>query len=156
MNWLSGAWSWMVKGAFALAGVIAGFYGGWSVTLSVLVWAMLIDYLSGIAVGIAGKSKKTAGGHLDSNIGWIGILRKGVMMLIVLVGAQFDRAVGTGHIARDASCWFYIANEGLSLLENAALLGVPFPKVLKNLLEQAKEKEGKPAGTAQDQLPARK
>ena len=72
---------------------------------------------------------------------FLGIGAGELMLLVVLVAAQVDMAIGGGgHVFRDAACWFYIANEGLSVLENMALGGVPFPERLKQLLEQTKQK----------------
>ena len=105
---------------------------------------MAADYLSGLAVAGMGKSTKTENGGLSSKVGWQGLLRKGMMMLVVLAAALLDNAMGDAHIFRDAACWFYVANEGLSLLENMILVGVPFPQKLKDLLEQTKSQEGHP------------
>ena len=81
---------------------------------------------------------------MSSKVGWQGLIRKGMMMLLVLVAAQLDNAMGDTHIFRDAACWFYVANEGLSLLENLSIAGVPFPAKLKELLEQTKSSNDKP------------
>ena len=137
----SSIWDKVIKIMVAAAGAVGSAFGGWTITMTVMVVAMVIDYITGMAVAIAGKSTKTAGGHLDSNVGWNGLMRKGIMLLVVLVAAYLDKAFGNGHAIRDAAAWFYIANEGLSMLENAALLGVPFPSALKNLLDQTKEKD---------------
>lgn len=142
------AWDTILKMLAAIGGAIAGAFGGWNVTMTVLVAAMAADYLSGLAVAGMGKSTKTENGGLSSKIGWQGLLRKGMMMLVVLVAALLDKAMGDAHVFRDAACWFYIANEGLSLLENLALAGVPFPQQLKDLLEQTKDKNGKPPAAA--------
>ena len=141
---ISSFWDKLVKILIAAAGAVGSAFGGWTITMTVMVVAMAIDYMTGIAVAIAGKSTKTSGGHLDSNVGWNGLLRKGIMLLVVLVASTLDTVMGDGHVIRDAAAWFYIANEGLSMLENAALLGVPFPNALKKLLEQAKEKDNEP------------
>lgn len=111
----------------------------------VLLVLMAIDYVSGVIVALMGKSAKSNGGGLDSKIGFVGLARKGLMLLVVLVAAQMDTALGTEQaIFRDATCWFYIANEGLSVLENLALAGVPFPERIKHLLEQTKQQHDKP------------
>jgi toxin secretion/phage lysis holin len=141
-------WDTVLKWLAAVGGAIAGAFGGWNVTMTVLVVAMAADYLSGLAVAGMGKSTKTEGGGLSSKVGWQGLLRKGLMMLVVLIAATLDTAMGDAHVFRDAACWFYIANEGLSLLENLAVAGVPFPEQLKKLLEQAKESNGKPTSEA--------
>jgi len=89
-----------------------------------------------------GRSTKTEYGGLSSKVGAMGLARKGLMMLVVLVGAAMDRVMGTGSaMCRDAACWFYIANEGLSILENVGLAGAPFPQKLKQLLGQKMEED---------------
>ena len=140
-------WDTIPKALAAIGGAIAGALGGWNVTMTVLVAAMAADYLSGLAVAGMGKSNKTENGGLSSKVGWQGLLRKGMIMLVVLIAATLDTAMGDVHVFRDAVCWFYIANEGLSLLENLALAGIPFPAQLKDLLEQAREKNAKPPNT---------
>ncbi|MBQ8149648.1 MAG: phage holin family protein [Clostridia bacterium] len=126
-------------GAAALGG-IAGAFGGWDTLLSVLMAMMAADYISGFVVAAMGRSLKTVYGGLSSKVGAMGLAKKGLMLLCVLVAALLDRAMGADHaVCRDAVCWFYIANEGLSLLENLSLAGVPFPERLKELLGQRME-----------------
>lgn len=128
-------WDKIVKALAGAGGAVAGFFGGWDALLAVLVGAMVIDYVSGLLVAWMGKSTKTEYGGLSSKVGAQGLLKKGLMMLVVLVAAMLDRAMGgDASVCRDAACWFYIANEGLSLLENLALAGVPFPERLKEVL----------------------
>ncbi len=141
-------WETILKWMAAAGGAVAGAFGGWTVTMTVLVAAMAADYLSGLTVAGMGKSTKTEGGGLSSKVGWQGLLRKGLMMLVVLIASTLDTAMGDAHVFRDAACWFYIANEGLSLLENLAVAGVPFPQQLKDLLEQTKDKNGQPPAAA--------
>ena len=133
-------WDKVLKVLAAAGGAIAGAFGGWDKLLMVLVAMMAIDYASGVVVALMGKSDKTEYGGLSSKVGAIGLAKKGLMMLVVLVGALLDRAMGGGaSVCRDAVCWFYIANEGLSLLENLMHAGVPFPAKIKELLGQKKE-----------------
>ena len=132
-----------VKLLAALGGAVAGALGGWDALLRVLVWMMAADYLSGVIVALMGRSRKTEYGGLSSKVGAAGILRKGLMLLVVLAGALLDSAMGDSNaMCRDAACWFYIANEGLSLLENLGLMGVPFPQKLKILLGQQLNRGG--------------
>lgn len=126
-------WRGFVKGAAALGGAVAGAMGGWDATLKVLVAMMVIDYASGLIVAFMGKSTKTDYGGLSSKVGAVGLAKKGLMLCVVLVAALLDTAMGTA-MCRDAACWFYIANEGLSILENMSLAGVPFPEKIKELL----------------------
>ena len=136
-------WDKIIKLVAAAAGAIAGWFGGWDVMLQVLVGAMIIDYVSGWIVAIMGHSIKTESGHLDSNVAWKGLLKKGLALLVVLLGSMLDKAIGQS-VFRDMAVWFYVANEGLSILENLALAGVPFPEGLKRMLEQLREKNDHP------------
>ena len=114
---------------------IAGFlWGSLDGLLRALIVFMVIDYLTGI--GAAYKDKR-----LNSSVGFVGIVRKGVMLLIVAVGNVVDTQVlgGSGSICRSAVIGFYLANEGLSILENAGDLGVKWPKILRDALEQLKK-----------------
>ena len=112
--------------------------------LQVLVIFMITDYVTGWVVAILGNSIKTESGHLDSRISWKGILKKGLALAVVLLGTMLDKAIGQDHAFRTMATWFYIANEGLSILENLALAGIPFPTGFKNMLEQLREKSDKP------------
>ena len=132
-------WDKVIKILAAAAGAVAGFFGGWDSMLKVLVVFMVVDYISGWIVAILGNSVKTESGHLDSRISWKGILKKGLALAVVLLGAMLDKAVGQA-IFRNMAVWFYVANEGLSILENLALAGVPFPESIKQALEQMREK----------------
>lgn len=130
-------WDKVIKGMAAAAGAIAGVFGGVDTVLQVLVAFMAIDYLTGLVVAWMGRSGKTESGHLDSKVGFIGLAKKGLMMLMVLMAALLDRAIGTdAAVFRGLMIWFYIANEGLSILENLSLAGVPFPKRIREALEQ--------------------
>jgi len=133
-------WDKLMKVGMAMGGAVAGAFGGWSVQLSVLVYFMLADYLTGMAVAWMGKSTKSDTGGPSSKIGFQGILKKLLMLGLVFVAAQIDVAMGGGaSVCRDAAVWFYLANEGLSILENLTLAGVPFPERIKALLGHIKQ-----------------
>lgn len=136
---MENVWNKVIRWAAACVGAVAGALGGWDPLLKVLTAMMAADYISGVAVAVMGKSRKTTYGGLSSKVGAMGLARKGLMMVVVLTAALLDRAMGAQNVCRDASCWFYIANEGLSLLENMSLAGVPFPQRLKQLLGQQKD-----------------
>lgn len=140
-------WDKIVKTLAAVAGAIAGLFGGWDLMLRVLLIFMVTDYITGWVVAILGNSVKTESGHLDSRISWKGILKKGLALAVVLLGAMLDKAIGENAAFRTMAVWFYIANEGLSILENLALAGVPFPASIKNALEQLREKSDNPPDT---------
>ena len=141
-------WEKVVRGMAALGGAAAGLLGGWDPLLRVLVVLMAADYLTGLLVALMGKSKKTEYGGLSSKVGAMGLARKGLMLCVVLVAAMMDSVMGTGSaMCRDAACWFYIANEGISILENAGLAGAPYPEKLKQLLGQKMDEGGMTDGS---------
>jgi len=136
-------WNKVLKITSAAAGAVAGCFGEWSAALTVLVWVMGIDYLTGVMAAAAGKSDKTEHGGLSSKAGFIGIARKGIIMLIVLLATLLDRALNNGTMVfQTAATCYYIANEGLSILENAARMNVPFPEAIKRALESMRDENG--------------
>lgn len=136
-------WDKVFKGLAAAAGFIAGLFGEWSMGLTILVVMMILDYVSGVIVAVNHRSPKTEGGGLSSKAGFIGLARKGFIMLIVLVATLLDRAIGSEAMAfQSATVFYYIANEGLSILENADLVGVPFPAIIRNHLESMRDDSG--------------
>ena len=138
-------WDKIIKGICLAAGFVAGLYGEWTSALTILAVMMAVDYLTGVLVAITGKSPKTDGGGLSSKVGFVGLAKKGFIMLIVLVATQLDKAIGnTAMIFQTASVFYYIANEGLSILENADLVGVPFPSFIREHLESMREAKDKP------------
>ncbi len=125
----------------AVGGVIAAELGVWNTGLQALVILMGIDYITGLMVaGIFHASPKTTGGGLESQAGWKGLCRKFVVILIVAMAHQVDLVSGV-HYIRDAVIIGFCANEGISVLENAGLMGLPIPKALKNGIELLKKQE---------------
>lgn len=118
---------------------IAGLFGGWDTSLVTLLLFMGIDYITGLAVAACGKSQKSDTGRLSSKIGWRGIAKKCVSLLLVLVAERLDITLGTSYI-RDAVCIAFVANELLSITENAGLLGVPLPTVITKAIELLQSK----------------
>lgn len=142
-------WDKTIKIMAAVGGALTGLLGGWDSLLKVLVILMTADYASGLAVAVMGRSGKTEYGGLSSKVGAVGLARKGLMLLVVLVAALLDRAMGTnGFVCRNAACWFYIANEGISILENVGQAGAPYPDRLKQLLGQKREEAQGKGGRA--------
>ncbi len=131
----------MVLGAVAVAGSFAAnALGGWDAALKVLVAFMAADYITGILVAaLWQRSNKSETGALDSKAGFKGLCKKGMILLLVWLGVLLDNAMGAAYI-RTAVVLFFIGNEGLSLLENLGLMGVPFPAALKNMLEALQKK----------------
>lgn len=120
--------------AAMIGGTLAYVFGGWDGLLVVLVTFMAIDYTTGVMCAILEKS-------LSSEVGFRGLCRKVLILLLVGVGHLLDVAVlGGGAALRTAVIAFYTANEGVSIIENAARLGLPIPKKLRKALAQLKEK----------------
>lgn len=136
---MSTMWSRLVKTAAAIAGAVMSWWTGLGVMPQVLAAVMVIDYLTGLMCAWRGVSPKTDGGGVSSRAGFDGLMKKAAILLVVLLAVEIDMATGTNAIAAAAMC-FYIANEGVSILENTALLGVPYPAALKNVLETLKNK----------------
>lgn len=125
-----------------LGSFIAGLFGGWDTSLITLLLFMGIDYITGLAVAACGKSTKSDTGRLSSKIGWRGLAKKCVSLLLVLVAVRLDITLGTSYI-RDAVCIAFTVNELISITENAGLLGVPLPAVITKAIDllQSKGKE---------------
>lgn len=144
-------WDRIIKAVALAAGAIAGLYGGWSAMLTILVVMMGIDYVTGVLVAVTGRSAKTEGGGLSSKVGFIGIAKKGVIMLIVLLATLLDQAIGnTAMVFQSATVFYYIANEGLSILENADQLGVRTPAFIHDRLEVMRDKNDQPKNEPPD------
>lgn len=128
---------WICAAAGTVGGLIAGLFGGWDTALATLLIFMAVDYATGLIVAAAGRSPK---GKLSSNIGWRGLAKKCVVLLLVLVAARLDDVLGIDYV-RAGVCIAFICNEVISILENAGLMGVPLPTVLKNAVELLQKKE---------------
>lgn len=122
-----------------LGGTLASFFGGWDEAVITLIIFMAIDYISGLIVaGIFHKSKKTQSGALESRAGLKGLIRKGMMLLIVLIAYRVDITMHT-TIAKDAAVIGFIANELISIVENCGLMGIPLPEKLTNAIDVLKK-----------------
>lgn len=119
---------------------ISTLFGGWDAALTTLIIFMAIDYVSGIIVaGVFHKSSKSDTGGLNSHIGWQGICRKGITLAIVLIACRLDLLIGTSYI-KDAVIIAFCANELISIVENAGLMGLPIPNVITKAIDVLKEK----------------
>ncbi|MDM0478843.1 phage holin family protein [Clostridium perfringens] len=121
---------WLV---ITLATGVTWMFGAWDTPLKILILLMILDYISGVLKGYINK-------ELSSDIGFKGIARKAMIFFILILAVMLDRLLNTGTwIFRTITCYFYIANEGISLLENGVVLGVPVPDKLKDALIQLRE-----------------
>lgn len=124
---------------YSLVGVVGGFvamaFGGWSDALITLIVFMALDYVTGLIVaGIFKKSKKSENGALESRAGFKGLCRKGVALMIVLVAVRLDIVMHTTYI-KDAVIIAFVANESISIIENAGLMGIPVPGIIARAID---------------------
>lgn len=128
----------MIQMVFAAVGAWLGYYlGGCDGLLLALVAFAAADYLTGVMCAVSDRK-------LSSNVGFKGICRKVLIFLLVGIANILDvHVIGTGSVLRTAVIFFYISNEGVSLLENAAHLGLPVPEKIKAVLEQLHDRAEK-------------
>ena len=126
------------KGVVAIVGTaLTWLFGAWDTALMVLVCFMVLDYCTGVIRAFINK-------EVSSDVGLKGIARKAVILIVLIVAVLLDRLLNTGTwVFRTIVCYFYIANEGISLLENCAGLGLPVPESIQNALIQLKDGEKK-------------
>lgn len=125
---------WIKVFCTAIGGYLGLFLGGWDGFLYALLVFVIIDYITGVMVAIIQKK-------LSSEIGFVGICKKVLIFLLVAVGYIIDsKIIGQGGVIRTAIIFFYISNEGISIIENAGLIGLPIPQKLKDVLAQIKDK----------------
>ena len=121
----------------AVGGWLGYFLGGCDGLLYALIAFVAIDYITGVMCAISDKT-------LSSEVGFRGICRKVLIFLLVGIGHIVDaRVIGSGGVLRTAVIFFYLSNEGVSLIENAAHLGLPVPDKLKAVLEQLHDRAEK-------------
>ena len=123
-----------------IGGIVARLFGGWSEDMVTLVIFMAIDFVMGLVVaGVFHNSSKSTSGALDSRAGWKGLCKKCVTLLFVLIAHRLDILLETDYIRTTAIIGF-IANEAISIIENAGLMGVPLPEVVTKAIEILKHK----------------
>ena len=128
-------WTWIQIAFSALGGFVGWFLGGADGFLYALMAFVIIDYITGIPCAVADKT-------LSSEVGFKGICRKVLIFALVGIGNIVDIYVmGEAGILRTAVIFFYLSNEGVSLLENSAHLGLPIPEKLKTVLSQLHHRE---------------
>lgn len=129
-------------GIGVIGSFIASLFGGWDAGMTTLLLFMGIDYASGLIVaGIFHSSPKTESGALESKAGWKGLCRKGMTLLFVLIAYRLDLAIGVDYI-RNAVIIGFIANELISIVENAGLMGLPLPAVITKAIDILTDKAG--------------
>jgi len=144
----------ITEGLAAALGAVIGFFTGLPPVIWVLVAVMSLDYVTGLMCGAMGKSPKTETGGLSSHAAFEGLLKKVLILCIVGLAALVDRAVAVSAgiemaAVTGACCLWFVASEGLSILENAAVMGVPIPKAMTRALEMMR-KNGEADGMNDD------
>ena len=120
-----------------IGGWLGYFLGGWDGLLYALIAFVAIDYVTGVMCAISNHT-------LSSEVGFKGICRKVLIFLLVGIGSILDaHVIGSGSVLRTAVIFFYISNEWVSILENAARLGLPVPEKIKVVLEQLHDRSAK-------------
>lgn len=120
-----------------IGGWLGYFLGGWDGLLYALIAFVAIDYVTGVMCAISNHT-------LSSEVGFKGICRKVLIFLLVGIGSILDaHVIGSVSVLRTAVIFFYISNEGVSILENAARLGLPVPEKIKVVLEQLHDRSAK-------------
>lgn len=132
----------------SLVGLLGAFFttllGGWSQGMATLIIFMAVDYISGLVVaGVFKNSKKSETGALESRAGFKGLCRKCLIFLFVIVAHQLDLMLQTTYI-RDAVIIGYCANELVSIVENAGLMGIPLPSIITKSIDLLASKGDNP------------
>lgn len=122
-----------------IVAIIATFFtylfGSFDLVLQVLVVFMILDYLTGVLYAFLTN-------QLNSEVGFKGLVKKLMILVVLIIAVMLDRMLGNGTwVFRTLVCYFYIANEGISLLENVGNIGIPIPNKIKNALEQLNKDE---------------
>ena len=122
---------------------LSALFGGWDQAMVTLLIFMAADYVSGLLVaGVFHRSKKSATGALESKAGWKGLVRKCMTLVFVLIAHQLDLTLGVDYI-RYGVIYGFMANELISLVENAGLMGIPLPNVLTKAIDVLTDKTDK-------------
>ena len=131
------AWSWIQVVLTAIGGWLGYFLGGFDGFMYTLLVFVVVDYITGIMCAVLDKK-------LSSEIGFRGIFKKVLIFTLVAIGHIIDEnVIGDGSVIRTAVIFFYLSNEGISILENAVHVGLPVPQKLKDILEQLHNRSDK-------------
>ncbi len=116
-----------------IGGYISSFFAGVNTMVLTLIIFMIIDYITGVICAVFNKSEKTENGGLDSKVGWRGICKKVITILLVLVANRLDVVIGTDYIM-DCVIFGFMANEIISIIENSGIMGVPIPEIIRKAI----------------------
>ncbi|GAB6988595.1 phage holin family protein [Paenibacillus pini] len=127
----------IINGVSALAGgFLALAFGSWNQILSIFLITILIDYITGVLASIK------EGSGLDSQIGFWGVTRKALMLLVIVLAHQMDQVMGSGgDVIKTGAIYFYMSNELISITENYGRLGLPLPDKIRRIIAVLRNKE---------------
>lgn len=126
-------WNWIQVVTAAVGGGLGYFLGGCDGFLYALIAFVIIDYVTGLMCAVLDKK-------LSSEVGFRGIFKKVIIFSLVAIGHIIDqKVIGESSVIRTAVIFFYLSNEGISIIENATRLGLPIPEKLRDILEQLKD-----------------
>lgn len=124
-----------------VSGVVSSFIGEYTLSLNVLLSLMIVDYVLGLMTAIVSKSTKTDTGKLSSKAGFIGLLKKFTVIMFVGIGFKLDQLLNS-HMIREMVIIGYSANELISIIEHAGVIGVPVPDVISKAIDILNKKAG--------------
>lgn len=125
----------------ATGSFVASLFGGWTEDIVTLLVLMTVDFVMGLTLaGVFHTSNKSKNGTLDSRAGWMGLCKKGVTLCVVLIAHRLDVSLSTDYI-KTAAVIGFIANETISIIENAGLMGIPLPSVITKAVEVLRNSE---------------
>lgn len=123
-----------------VGGTLSYIFGGWTASMTTLCIFMVLDFITGLIVAAVFKaSPKSSGGSLTSHAAFEGLVKKGMILVFVLIGARLDMILGL-QIIRDGVCSAFLVSELISVTENAGLMGLPIPKPIKRAIELLKDR----------------
>jgi len=126
-----------------LGGWLSYLLGGWNGVTATLLMFMVIDFITGLILSaLFKKSTKTETGGLSSKVGFLGLFKKCMILVFVLIAYRLDLLLGVSYI-RDGVCYAFIVNELISIIENCGLVGFPVPKIISDTIDILKSKENK-------------
>ena len=129
-----------LTGAFLAS--VAALFGGWSEDMATLITVMGVDFLLGLLIAaVFNKSPKSESGKLSSKSCFAGLLKKCAMLLFVLIAYRLDISLGTDYI-KPAAVIAFIVNELISIIENADIIGIPMPGIIKKAVDLLKDRSG--------------
>lgn len=135
-SWLPTGTERQVGTAVSAVGTVISYFIGWNDAMEALLVMMVIDYVTGIMAAYINPGYK-----LDSRVGFKGICKKIMILLLIVLSHELEKATGIPAIESVVN-WFFIGNEGLSIIENSAKAGIPIPEKLRDTLEQLSSEKG--------------